>query len=138
MAAGVELVIVTSTPRAISKKLHDCVVPTQAALRMVLGGALPSLHVRVARRLLMELPPSNFSAQSARRCIQQIMAECPDAPVHQRERMDDDQVRAFIREAMHKKQNVSHTRLLREFRASGHACEQKRFRELFALETRNR
>lgn len=138
LAAGVELMIVTSAPRAISKKLHDCVVPTQAALRMALGGALPSLHVRVARRLLIELSPGNFSARSARRCIQQIMAECPDAPVHQRERMDDDQVRSFIREAMRKKQKVSHTGLLRELRASGRACEQKRFRELFALESGNR
>lgn len=137
VAAGVDLVIVTSAPQAISKNLHDCLVPTQAALRMTLGGALPSLHVRVARRLLTELLPSGFSGRNARHCIQQILAACPGAPVHRRERTDDDQVRAFIREAIRKKQDVSHTRLLREFRGSGRACEQKRFRDLFALETGN-
>jgi hypothetical protein len=57
--------------------------------------------------------------------------------VHQRERADDDQVRAFIRNAIRKQQDLSHTRLLREFRASGRACEQKRFRDLFALEAGN-
>jgi hypothetical protein len=45
--------------------------------------------------------------------------------------MTDDNVIAFIRQRVAVDAKASHTRLLRELRESGQACEQGRFRRLF-------
>jgi hypothetical protein len=98
---------------------------------MSLGGALTSLHVRVARRLLEGIEPQRLDAQTARHCVEVVAARSPELPAFQRSRADDDDVKTFIRAALLADPGVSHTRLLREYRAAGSACEQSRFRELF-------
>lgn len=52
------------------------------------------------------------------------------APID-RERHGDDDVRAFIIKALDENPKMGWTKLLREWRNSGHACEQKRFRGLY-------
>lgn len=46
--------------------------------------------------------------------------------------MTDEEVLAFIRRRLGETQKASYTGLLRELRASRRACEQSRFRKLFA------
>jgi hypothetical protein len=45
--------------------------------------------------------------------------------------MSDDDVRRFIRERLRAEPDLRHTRMLRDLRDGGRACEQKRFRRLF-------
>ncbi|MEZ4298997.1 MAG: hypothetical protein R3B70_28875 [Polyangiaceae bacterium] len=125
------LVLLTSAPGPADKSLHPHWVPTAAALRMMLGGALTSLHVRVARRLIQKISPTDFDANHARAHIERLLARSPDVPILRRDRGDDQDVRTYIRAALQANRAASHTGLLREYRASGRACEQSRFRELF-------
>lgn len=130
----IRLVLVTSAPGPADPSLHPHWVPTAAALRMKLGGALTSLHVRVARRLIQKISPLDFDANHARAHIERLLARSPKVPTHHRHRADDEDVLGYIRKALRANPSASHTGLLREYRASGRACEQSRFRELFKRE----
>ena len=48
--------------------------------------------------------------------------------------MADQEVRAFVRDRLADDPQATHTRLLRELRDSGRACEQQRFAGLFRAE----
>jgi hypothetical protein len=54
-------------------------------------------------------------------------AEQPPA----RKAVTDEDVRVFVRNALRANPQARHTTLLREYRESGYACEQKRFGRLF-------
>jgi hypothetical protein len=43
----------------------------------------------------------------------------------------DEEVKSFIRESLQQQPSLKHTKLLRDFRTAGRACEQSRFRSLF-------
>jgi hypothetical protein len=45
--------------------------------------------------------------------------------------MSDEEVRGFVRKRLGEAPESRHTRLLRELRDSGRACEQGRFKQLF-------
>jgi hypothetical protein len=129
------LLIVTSNPGPADERLRECWVPSEAPLRIALGGALTSLHVRAARHLLERASPSTLDAASARKTLEDVVARSGPMPRHERERGTDSQVRAFIRGRLASGAKLFQTGLLREFRAAGNACEQSRFRELFREET---
>jgi hypothetical protein len=130
----IRLVLVTSGSESVADRFRDYTVPATAALRMSLGGALNSLHARVARRLLETLSPAKMDAATARRHVEQLAARGPKLPAIKRAAADDDDIRRFIRKALLRDAPQAHTRLLREYRAAGHACEQGRFRDLFMAE----
>lgn len=130
----VRLMLLTSSPGPEADALRPFWIPTTAPLRMALGGALTSLHARVARRLLEKIAPADLDAETARQHVSRLASRAPELPTIQRSRSDDDEVRKFIRQALRSSDSNSHTRLLREYRASGRACEQTRFRELFLAE----
>ncbi len=137
-ARDIRLVLLTTTPGPNDATLRDHWVPLTAPLRMSLGGALTSLHARVARRLLEKLSPEDLDVVTARRHIERLTARAPELPTFRRERSDDDDVRQFIRRELRHDVAAAHTRLLRAYRASGRACEQGRFRDLFMTERRER
>lgn len=125
------LVLVAGAPGPTHPALRPYWVQTAADLRMRLGGALTSLHARVARDLLEQIPPADFEAATAQAHVAELWAQSDKAPVYDRDRGDDDDIRAYIRKALKRDSMVTHTRLLRELRSSGRACEQGRFRRLF-------
>lgn len=115
--------------------LEDFIIPVTAAVQPVVGGSLLSLHARAARRVL-EMARERQKPLT-RPVLAELMAELKASapPVIARtagEKLDDDQVFAFIRTAMAKEIGpVSATRLLRRLRDSGKSCEQARFKALF-------
>lgn len=129
------LVVVSARPRR-STELGANWVETNARLRKVLGGAVGSLNARVARHLLTNLDPAQFSATAARALANELLATTPALPVYDRTPSTDDRVAAFIERAIRRDPSVSHTPLLRAFRAAGNQCEQRRFRTLFERVTR--
>ena len=136
--ARVRLMLVTSNPGPEAVGLRESWIPTTATLRMSLGGALTSLHTRVARWLLEKISPAEMNAETARRHIERLASCAPELPTIQRTQADDDQIRKFIRQSIRRDAGTSYTRLLREYRTSGHACEQSRFRALFVAEREGR
>jgi hypothetical protein len=107
-------------------------LPSTSALQRSLGGALVSLHARVARHLILTTPPRDFRKERLADMTKKLSEEA--RPVVKRApgtQIPDDEVIAFIRRRIAADAKASHTRLLRELRESGQACEQGRFRRLF-------
>jgi hypothetical protein len=50
----------------------------------------------------------------------------------------DTEVMSYIRAQLDRDPKARHTRLLREYRGAGYACEQSRFRDLFHQVTKER
>lgn len=125
-----QLIVVSSRPRRTTA-LSANWIETNARLRQGLGGAVGSLNVRVARHILRELEPDDFSANSARELIAGLLREASALPIYDRRPCTDAEVMAFIRNAMKHDATVCHSPLLRKLRSSGFQCEQGRFRGLF-------
>lgn len=107
-------------------------IPSSSALQKSLGGALVSLHARVARYLIANIPPSDFRKENLSHMTKKLNEEV--GPIAKRTAgiaMTDEDVIVFIRQRVAVDTKVSHTWLLRELRKSGQACEQGRFRRLF-------
>lgn len=125
-------VLVISSRPSNHADLSSSWVPSSGALQGSLGGALVSLHARVARHLIRSIPPRDFRKEKLAHMTKKLSEEGGPAAkrvagVH----MSDDDVLAFIRKRVTADPKASHTRLLRELRESGQACEQGRFRRLF-------
>ena len=124
------LLLITGTPGP-REELADCWIPSKARYRQRLGGALMSLHARLARYLLSSLEPQRLTAREARDAADSLASECPPLTLYTRKPAVDDAVREYIRQGLQTNPKATHTRLLREYRQMGQACEQGRFRALF-------
>lgn len=125
-------IVIVSRPSGFAKKtLGNNLVPSDARLQRSVGGARTSLHVRVAKRILEEIPRWDFSARVLRAHYGRVLACSSEAPTFDRERLTDEQVERFIRAEISRTAGVSCTRALRALRDRGHACEQSRFKGLF-------
>lgn len=101
-----------------------------AALQPSLGGPLAALHARAARHVLQALGPDTWSTDAARHALATVATnKCRTAQGGAR-RSDAD-VRRFIARALASRTPPACSPLLEQFRASGHACEQHRFRRLY-------
>lgn len=130
MADPDRFVVVTSRS-SLPTELHRHAIPSEGRLRNVVGGALPSLHARVARRILTGLRSASLSADHLRRKYEALLRKTPDLPRHNRAAMSDAQVRHYIKTSLKQDAALTRSRLLRNLRDSGYACEQSRFRTLF-------
>src|SRR6266496_2163195 len=83
MANRDQFLIVTS-PASLSPALQEQVIPSEGRLRSLVGGALPSLHARVARRILREVRRSRLNAPDVRKKYQALLRRTPDLPRHDR------------------------------------------------------
>jgi len=135
MADRDQFLIVTS-PSSLSPALQAQAIPSEGRLRGLVGGALPSLHARVARRILGEIRRSRLSAPDIRTRYQALLRRTPELPRHDRIAMTDAEVHRYIRASLTLRPTLAHSPMLRQLRASGHACEQERFRTLFREATR--
>lgn len=125
--------IVSSKIPSAEPTLEDTWIPSRGELQQALGGALVSLHARAARQLLRLVKPSDFVKENVstmtKKLEDQVTGEVKKRVAGTA--MTDDDVLRFIRSKVGTDAKVSHTRLLRELRDSGQACEQGRFRRLF-------
>ncbi len=131
LGSAEKLIIISGEPGPRSDRLRPSWIASTANLLSELGGALPSLHARLARRLLDEAPEHGIDATELSARWQQIAARAPHPPKIDRAPSSDPQVKSFIRESLRGRPSLTHTRALRNFRAAGRACEQARFRDLF-------
>jgi hypothetical protein len=125
------LFIVSSRVPATETKLVRCWLPSRGALQAGLGGALVSLHARTARHLLATVRPQDFVQEKLSYMTTKLEGVEEKKKRVSGSAMSDDEVLTFIRTRLSGDPKLSHTRLLRELRESGRACEQGRFRRLF-------
>lgn len=111
--------------------IKEHLLPSDARLQHSLGGTLQALNVRFAAHLLAG---GSLSHSAMKRRALAMLRKQPPLPVYSRTRMSDAQLRQFIRTRSRTVEAPSHTRLLRELRTAGLACEQGRFADLFYAE----
>jgi hypothetical protein len=109
----------------------DGMIPVNAKLQHALGGARVSLNVRIARYLVREAAAHRWATEEIVRMLGTLNEHSADGLRPLRSRMTDADVTAFIMRARGEDPGVTKTRLLRRLRDQGHACEQRRFGDLF-------
>jgi hypothetical protein len=110
--------------------LRQWLIPCDARIQPAVGGAMQSLNVRLASRLLSA---GSVSHQAMRQRAQQLLDVQPPIRRPERQQLSDAEVRRFVREQTRKDPNISATRALRALRSAGFACEQGRFTRLFTV-----
>lgn len=114
--------------------LADWRLPGDARLQHVVGGTRGALNVRIAADLLAAGLSDHLAMHDR---LRKQLASAPALTVYEGRRLTDDEVLEFIEARRAIDPEVSRTRLLRELRASGRACEQARFGDVFAIAARN-
>ena len=112
-------------------ELSQHLIPCDARLQPTVGGILRSLNVRSLRHFLQGCRTPRISCSSMTLAFNRMLSEAPERVRHERAPVTDDELRRFVQSAFVSQRRISHTRLLRELRSSGRACEQTRFRTVF-------
>jgi hypothetical protein len=120
---------------ASDHELAQFLLPCDARLQTAVGGTRQGLNVRVAAHLLSA---GNLAHDAMAEELDRMLARQPALIRYERRPSSDAEVRSYIRARRKVDPAVTHTRLLREFRAEDHACEQGRFKALFQAETGGR
>ena len=126
-----QLLIVSGEPGPKRPSLRECWIESRARLLTRVGGSLPALHARVARQILNEVPRYGLDSARLRARWARIAQGTPEVMKPHRLASTDQDVKQFIRSAIAKEPWRRHTPLLHDFRATGRACEQSRFRSLY-------
>jgi hypothetical protein len=121
-------IISVGAPRRGTLGAH--IAPGDARLQHALGGTRQALNARVIAYLLgQRTHPLTRSAIA--HTLDRLLASQPPLPQYHRDPQSDAQVTAFIRQRLSINPRLTHSRLLRELRDAGRACEQGRFAALF-------
>ncbi len=126
------LLIISGQLEGRSSPLREHLIQSDASLRTLLGGVLFSLHARVARWVLAGVTPTTLTVEAARSRLNRLREKAVECARPNRQRMTDAQVHSFIERTVRKVARPTPSSLLRILRDSGRACEQSRFRTLFA------
>ncbi|MFV8752220.1 hypothetical protein ACNOYE_16860 [Nannocystaceae bacterium ST9] len=121
---------------SVEEALAPSLVKVDARVQVALGGpdslrgTKQGLAARTAQTLLAasNWPPRASPIKAA---YNRLVTDHEPPAVPQRERHDDQAVLEFIEAQLREDPRLGWTPLLRRWRASGQACEQKRFRGLF-------
>ena len=123
------LAIISCGTKGESSHWQKNLLPCDGGVSASLGGTLTSLNARVARFLFEspapEDPTVDYWTGLARSLERRTVKRPPRTP------QSDVAVMGFIRDALRQVPSASRSKLLAKFRATGKACEQKRFGELY-------
>ena len=129
--ANPELLSIFSAGSKSLGTLSRHLVPYDARLQRVVGGALRSLNMRVARYALSECRDSVPTLPLFCKRLAKLSGKQPAFEQIERRPMTDAAVRRFIANELRRDRNACHSPLLRKFRDGDNACEQKRFANLY-------
>jgi hypothetical protein len=115
---------------ASNRALRDYTLPGDARLQHSLGGTRQALNARVLAYLLRE-HRGPLRRDKAMRTMDALLSQQPPLIQHDRQRCSDADVTRFIRKRLRSDASFTRSRLLRELRDHGRACEQRRFTRLF-------
>ena len=126
-----QLIIISSPSERLSQPLLAHIIPSVAQHQSLVGGALGSLHARVALMIIRNAHKWDLRADTLRTKLKKLAASSPPLRKYDRNRLSDLEVSKFVRQALKRSPRPSCTALLQELRDGGLACEQKRFTELY-------
>lgn len=111
--------------------LADNFLPCDARLEHHLGRSRMALNARILRLILLEFSPKDITATRLKAHFEPLLSRLPKAAYPERKPSDDQTVCSFIRKTFIENKGGHYTNFLRLYRATGRACEQRRFRKLF-------
>ena len=111
--------------------LDGHLIPCDARLQGLLGGALSSLNARCLRFAFERAGTKELNAAGLRDLFGQTIGKQPERRPHARTPLSDEDVRDYIRAPLKGEPRLRPTPLLRRLRESGRACEHSRFTTLF-------
>ena len=100
--------------------MRDCRLALAAPARPSTPGSPPTCY-----------PPGSVSRAEACRQLARLLAQQPPLPRYERKKLSDTEVLALIKDGLDQSPGTSASRLLRQIRDAGYACEQRRFGHLF-------
>lgn len=105
-------------------------IPCDARLQSLVGGARRSLNTRFAAKILFESrsPPL---APVLQKYSMKTLSSQPAIVKYNRRQMTNAEVKRFVRKLLRENQGMSPSPMLRTLRESNCACEQKRFSTLY-------
>jgi hypothetical protein len=124
------LLIIISSGSRKDGIFADNLLPCDSRMENKVGMGRSSLNVRILHHVMRRYS-DKLSAPLLRNIYGRIQNTLQKSTYPSRSRATDEEVIAFIRSSTTKSASLSHSRLLRQFRDSGMACEQSRFRTLF-------
>jgi hypothetical protein len=127
--AAPEHLTIISAGTARRGPLGRHLVPADARLQSALGGTRQSLNVRILAHLLRQPSPLTYTHHSG--MLERWLKVAPPLVKHERLPRTDAQVAGFIRRRRATEPDATASRLLREFRDLGYACEQHRFATIY-------
>jgi hypothetical protein len=125
-----DLLVIISAGTNSSGELANNLVPADARLENVFGKSRIVLNARVAEMVLRQFKSGEIRASKVASYLGELIRGLPPSTYPKRESASDNEVSAFISKKLHLSP-CSCSRLLQEYRATGRACEQKRFRNLY-------
>jgi hypothetical protein len=130
-AAGIvaepDAFMVISAGTRLPESIGIAMVPADARLQAFLGGTRQALNARIAAHLLSA---GISSRAEATHCMTRLLAQQPPVTRYERKQLSDQEVTEMIVSRLAQVPDISSSRLLREFRDAGYACEQQRFGRL--------
>lgn len=128
LASPEQLTVISAGTR--SGPLAGHLAPATAQLQPALGGTRQALNTRILAYLLRRHPDA-LTRTRIRKVLGGLLAAAPPLVRYQRSPRTDPQVAAFVRQRLASDPDARASRLLREFRDLGHACEQGRFAAIY-------
>lgn len=119
--------LISAGSRKAVGDLAPILLPADARLQSCLGGTRQTLNIRAGQALLKAGIRSRAVAAAY---LSGLLAEQPPITRYDRKKLNDGEVMSLIADGLARSPGASANRLLREFRDSGYACEQKRFGDL--------
>lgn len=107
-------------------------IPANGSLRRALGGTLTGLNARMAASWLEHCENGVLTSPATTQSWRRWVERSAHREKYDRTPMTDAEVRDYIRVSAAEQPGISRTRLHRQLRESGRACEQKRFANLYS------
>jgi len=107
-------------------------LPCNARLEHAFEGVRSSLNARIVRHILNTESVGTMRMSHVKPTFERLLKEQPRARTFHRKRMTDDEVITFIQTSLAESPGRSCSALLGALRRSDRACEQSRFRKIFA------
>lgn len=123
--------IVLTTAGPVPTRVQHLRTPATGKLRTILGGSLQAVSVRLASRIVQSIDEVDLTHSSVVDLTVGLMAQASPLESFSRSSLSDDEVSAYISNALRTDSPPSCSALLRAMRDGGTACEQSRFRRLY-------
>jgi hypothetical protein len=125
-----EALIIFSGKCRSKSELFKHWVPCSSHLQPSLAGSRTSLNVRVLRRILERFEATELKQPVVAAHLRRLASRTPERVFVARKRVTDQEVKTFIARELRRECTMAGGTLLKEFRASGRACEYSRFQAL--------